>query len=121
MGGAVYTLAAGSISTTAILASFTIDEVIEDEEDVVQGITGYQLKAARRSLYFISRMGKQRTSLLGSRKYQYRFRKVKLNIFFIEIHQRSSATTVAPTVYGLSDIMEASFRQNYGGTNQIAQ
>ena len=47
MGGVAYTLAAGSISTTANFeASFTIDEVIEDayERCGVQGITGYQLK-----------------------------------------------------------------------------
>ena len=52
MGGAAYTLAAGSVSTTANFeASFTIDEVIEDayERCGVQGITRYQLKAAKRS------------------------------------------------------------------------
>ena len=53
MGNVAYTLAAGSIATTSNFeASFTIDEVIEDayERCGVQGITGYQLKAARRSL-----------------------------------------------------------------------
>ena len=53
MGATAFTPAAGSISNQSTFEStFTIDEVIEDayERCGVQGITGYQLKAARRSL-----------------------------------------------------------------------
>ena len=68
MGNVAYTLAAGSIATTANFeASFTIDEVIEDayERCGVQGITGYQLKADRRSLNIYFKNGKIEVYIIG--------------------------------------------------------
>ncbi len=124
MGGAAYTLAAGSISTTANFeASFTIDEVIEDayERCGVQGITGYQLKAARRSLNILFQEWENR----GLHYWEVGSTNIDLvegqseYIFYRDTSDGASATTVAPaSLYGLSDIMEASFRQNYGTTNQ---
>ena len=124
MGGAAYTLAAGSISTTANFeASFTIDEVIEDayERCGVQGITGYQLKAARRSLNILFQEWENR----GLHYWEIGNTNIDLvegqaeYIFYRDTSDGASTTTVAPaSVYGLSDIMEASFRQNYGTTNQ---
>ena len=47
--------------------SFTIDEVIEDayERCGVQGITGYQLKAARRSLNILFQEWENRGFIIG--------------------------------------------------------
>ena len=124
MGGAAYTLAAGSISTTSNFeASFTIDEVIEDayERCGVQGITGYQLKAARRSLNILFQEWENR----GLHYWEVGNTNIDLvegqaeYIFYRDTSDGASTTTVAPaSVYGLSDILEASFRQNYGTTNQ---
>ena len=50
--------------------TFAIDEIVEEsfERIGLQNVAGYQLKSARRSLkYLVSRMGKQRYSLLGNR------------------------------------------------------
>jgi hypothetical protein len=50
--------------------TFAIDEIVEEsfERIGLQNVSGYQLKSARRSLKcFISRVGKQRYSLLGNR------------------------------------------------------
>ena len=124
MGGAAYTLSAGSISSTSNFeASFTIDEVIEDayERCGVQGITGYQLKAARRSLNILFQEWENR----GLHYWEVGNTNIDLvegqseYIFYRDTSDGASTTTVAPaSVYGLSDIMEASFRQNYGNTNQ---
>ena len=124
MGNVAYTLAAGSIATTANFeASFTIDEVIEDayERCGVQGITGYQLKAARRSLNILFQEWENR----GLHYWEVGSTNVDLvegqaeYIFYRDTSDGASATT-APTngVYGFSDIMEASFRQNYNTTDQ---
>ena len=123
MGATAYTLAAGSISTTANFeASFTIDEVIEDayERCGVQGITGYQLKAARRSLNILFQEWENR----GLHYWEIGNTNIDLvegqaeYIFYRDTSDGASATTAPTGVYGLSDIMEASFRQNYGTTDQ---
>ena len=124
MGATAYTLAAGSIATTANFeASFTIDEVIEDayERCGVQGITGYQLKAARRSLNILFQEWENR----GLHYWEVGNTNVDLvegqaEYIFYRDTSDGASTTTAPTngVYGLSDIMEASFRQNYNTTDQ---
>mgnify|MGYP003134680614 CR=1 FL=1 len=124
MGGAAYTPAAGSISAASKFEStFTIDEVIEDayERCGVQGITGYQLKAARRSLNILFQEWENR----GLHYWEVGSTNIDLvegqaeYIFYRDTADGASTTTVDPaSVYGLSDIMEASFRQNYGNTNQ---
>ena len=52
--------------------NFSIDEIIVDAYERIGliGTAGHQLKTARRSLNILfSRMGQQRCTLLGSRKY----------------------------------------------------
>ena len=104
--------------------AFTIDEVIEDayERCGVQGITGYQLKAARRSLNILFQEWENR----GLHYWEVGNTNIDLvegqaeYVFYRDTSDGASATTVAPaSVYGLSDIMEASFRQNYGGNKSI--
>jgi len=108
-----------AISTTATFEStFSIDEVIEDayERCGQQNVTGYQLKAARRSLNILFQewgnrgihyweIGNTNLDLVeGQAEY----------IFYRSSDDGTSATT-SPTngLYGFSDITEASFRQNY--------
>jgi len=108
-----------AISTTATFEStFSIDEVIEDayERCGQQNVTGYQLKAARRSLNILFQewgnrgihyweVGNTNLDLVeGQAEY----------IFYRSSDDGTSATT-SPTngLYGFSDITEASFRQNY--------
>ena len=108
-----------AIATTATFEStFSIDEVIEDayERCGQQNVTGYQLKAARRSLNILFQewgnrgihyweIGSTNLDLVeGQAEY----------IFYRSSDDGTSATT-SPTngLYGFSDITEASFRQNY--------
>ncbi len=108
-----------AISTTATFEStFSIDEVIEDayERCGQQNVTGYQLKAARRSLNILFQewgnrgihyweVGNTNLDLVeGQAEY----------IFYRSADDGTSATT-SPTngLYGFSDITEASYRQNY--------
>ena len=127
MGATAFTPAAGSISNQSTFEStFTIDEVIEDayERCGVQGITGYQLKAARRSLNILFQEWGNRglhywevgnTNVLlvqGQSEYT----------FYRSTADGASSTTAGGTsttsTYGLADILEASYRQNYNNTNQ---
>ena len=108
-----------AISTTATFEStFSIDEVIEDayERCGQQNVTGYQLKAARRSLNILFQewgnrgihyweVGNTNLDLVeGQAEY----------IFYRSSDDGTSATT-SPTngLYGFSDITEASYRTNY--------
>ena len=108
-----------AIATTATFEStFSIDEVIEDayERCGQQNVTGYQLKAARRSLNILFQewgnrgihyweIGNTNLDLVeGQAEY----------IFYRSSDDGTSATT-SPTngLYGFSDITEASYRQNY--------
>ena len=108
-----------AIATTATFEStFSIDEVIEDayERCGQQNVSGYQLKAARRSLNILFQewgnrgihyweIGNTNLDLVeGQAEY----------IFYRSSDDGTSATT-SPTngLYGFSDITEASFRQNY--------
>ena len=49
--------------------TFAIDEIVEEAHERIglQNVAGYQLKSAKIAKYFVSRMGKQRHSLLGNR------------------------------------------------------
>ena len=108
-----------AISTTATFEStFSIDEVIEDayERCGQQNVTGYQLKAARRSLNILFQewgnrgihyweVGNTNLDLVeGQSEY----------IFYRSSDDGTSATT-SPTngLYGFSDITEASYRTEY--------
>ena len=108
-----------AISTTATFEStFSIDEVIEDayERCGQQNVTGYQLKAARRSLNILFQewgnrgihyweVGNTNLDLVeGQAEY----------IFYRSAGDGTSATT-SPTngLYGFSDITEASYRTEY--------
>ena len=108
-----------AISTTATFEStFSIDEVIEDayERCGQQNVTGYQLKAARRSLNILFQewgnrgihyweVGNTNLDLVeGQAEY----------IFYRSSDDGTSATT-SPTngLYGFSDITEASYRTQY--------
>ena len=108
-----------AISTTATFEStFSIDEVIEDayERCGQQNVTGYQLKAARRSLNILFQewgnrgihyweVGNTNLDLVeGQAEY----------IFYRSADDGTSATT-SPTngLYGFSDITEASYRTEY--------
>ena len=127
MGATAFTPAAGSISNQATFEStFTIDEVIEDayERCGVQGITGYQLKTARRSLNILFQEWGNRgihywevgnTNVLlvqGQAEYT----------FYRSTADGASSTTAGGTsttsTYGLADILEASYRRNYNNTSQ---
>ena len=108
-----------AIATTATFEStFSIDEVIEDayERCGVQSVSGYQLKAARRSLNILFQewgnrgihyweVGNTNLDLVeGQAEY----------IFYRSSDDGTSATT-SPTngLYGFSDITEASYRTDY--------
>ena len=128
MGATAFTPAAGSISNQATFEStFTIDEVIEDayERCGVQGITGYQLKTARRSLNILfQEWGNRGIPLLGSWKHKCIVVQGQAEYtFYRSTADGASSTTAGGTsttsTYGLADILEAGdYRQNYNNSNQ---
>ena len=116
-----------AISTTANFEStFSIDEVIEEayERCGVQSITGHQLKSARRTLNILFQewgnrglhywtVGNTNLNLVeGQAEY----------IFYRTATDGTSAVTVGGTTgtatYGLSDILESSYRQSYDTGDQ---
>ena len=113
-----------AISTTATFEStFSIDEVIEDayERCGQQNVTGYQLKAARRSLNILFQewgnrgihyweIASTNTDLIeGQVEYK----------FYRSSDDGTSATTTSPaSVYGMSDVLEAQLRSNRTQTTQ---
>mgnify|MGYP001257521276 CR=1 FL=1 len=125
MGATAFTPAAGSISNQATFEStFTIDEVIEDayERCGVQGITGYQLKTARRSLNILFQEWGNRglhywevgntNVLLVQGQAEYTFYRSSAD-------GTSSSTNATSNVYGVADVLEATFRQNRTQTTQV--
>ena len=112
-----------AISTTATFEStFSIDEVIEDayERCGQQNVTGYQLKAARRSLNILFQewgnrgihyweVGNTNLDLVeGQAEY----------IFYRSADDGTSATSNPNGVYGMSDVLEAQLRSNRTATTQ---
>ena len=108
-----------AIATTATFEStFSIDEVIEDADERCgqQNVSGYQLKAARRSLNILFQewgnrgihyweVGNTNLDLVeGQAEY----------IFYRSSDDGTSATTSTTNgLYGFSDITEASYRTQY--------
>ena len=112
--------------TTTFDKTFAIDEIIEDsfERIGLQNVAGYQLKSARRSLNILFQEWGNRgihywevgnTNVLlvqGQAEYT----------FYRSTADGASSTTAGGTsttsTYGLADILEASYRQNYNNSNQ---
>ena len=109
--------------TTTFDKNFSIDEIMEEayERLGIQGVSGNQLRLARRSLNIMLQEW-------GNRGIHY-WEIADTNIdlvqgqaeydFFRASSDGTSATT-APTngIYGMSDILEAQLRQNYNTTTQ---
>ena len=105
--------------------TFAIDEIIEEayERIGMQGTSGYQLKTARRSLNILFQEW-------GNRGIHF-WEVGDTNIDFVEGQATytfyraagdgtSSVTaggTTGTSTYGLSDILECTYRQNYNTTN----
>ena len=106
--------------------TFAIDEIIEEayERIGMQGTSGYQLKTARRSLNILFQEW-------GNRGIHF-WEVGDTNIDFVEgqatytfyraTGDGTSSTTAGGTTststYGLSDVLEATYRQNYNTTSE---
>ena len=103
--------------------TFSVDEVIEEayERIGIQDLTGFQLKSARRSLNIMFQEW-------GNRGLQY-WEVAETNIDLIEGQAEytfyrasgdgTSSTTVAPAdVYGVADVLEATYRTGRTETTQ---
>ena len=126
--------------TTTFDKTFAIDEIIEDafERIGLQNVAGYQLKSARRSLNILFQewgnrgihfweVGNTNVNLVqgsttnidataeGSGVYTF-YR----NATDVPGGGEPPQATTVPTanVYGISDILNVSYRQNYNTTNQ---
>tara|TARA_B100000900_G_scaffold235321_1_gene199783 strand:+ start:1175 stop:1930 length:756 start_codon:yes stop_codon:yes gene_type:complete len=103
--------------------TFAVDDLIAEAYERIgsQVTSGYQLKSARRSLNILFQewgnrglhyweIGETNIDLIeGQAEY----------IFFRSTGDGTSATTVAPSdVYGVADVLEATFRQNRTSTSQ---
>tara|TARA_R110002020_G_scaffold240955_1_gene454041 strand:+ start:163 stop:909 length:747 start_codon:yes stop_codon:yes gene_type:complete len=109
--------------TTTFESTFYIDDIIEEAFDRIglANVTGYQMKSARRSLNIMFQewgnrglhyweIGSTNINLVeGQAEYK----------FFRSSDDGTSAVTTDPaSVYGLDDVLEATFRTNKGTTNQ---
>ena len=102
--------------------TFSVDEIIEEayERIGLQGVSGYQLKTARRSLNILFQEW-------GNRGLHY-WEVAEVNIdliegqaeynFFRSTGDGTSAVTNPANTYGVADILEASLRTNRTATNQ---
>jgi len=113
-----------STSGTATFESgFLIDDIIEEAYNRIgiNGVSGYQLKSARRSLNIMFQewgnrglhyweIGNTSIDLVqGQSEY----------IFFRNVADGTSATTTPNNgIYGLDDVLEGAYRTNIGTTNQ---
>ena len=109
--------------TTTFDKTFAIDEIVEDafERIGLQNVAGYQLKSARRSLNILFQEW-------GNRGLHY-WEVGETNIDLIEGQAEytffrstsdgtSSSTNATSDVYGVADVLEATFRQNRTSTSQ---
>ena len=115
---------ANTTSGTVIFdKNFSIDEIIEDayERIGLQGVSGNQLRSARRSLNIMFQEW-------GNRGLHY-WEIAETNIDLIEGQAEytfyrasgdgtSSSTNATSNVYGVADVLEATFRQNRTQTTQ---
>ena len=102
--------------------TFSVDEIIEEayERIGLQGVSGYQLKTARRSLNILFQE-------LGNRGLHYwEVAEADIDLiegqaeynFFRSTGDGTSAVTNPANTYGVADILEASLRTNRTATNQ---
>ena len=108
--------------TTTFESGFLIDDVIQEAYDRVglRSVSGYQLKSARRSLNIMFQewanrglhyweIGNANLDLVeGQASY----------ILYRSTADGTSATTIPASLYGVDDILEATFRTSRGTTNQ---
>ena len=108
--------------TTTFESGFLIDDVIEEAYDRVglRSVSGYQLKSARRSLNIMFQewanrglhyweIGNANLDLVeGQASY----------ILYRSATDGTSATTIPASLYGVDDILEATFRTNRGTSTQ---
>ena len=111
-----------SSGTATFESGFLIDDVIEEAYDRVglRSVSGYQLKSARRSLNIMLQewanrglhyweIGNANLDLVeGQASY----------ILYRSSGDGTSATTIPASLYGVDDILEATFRTNRGTTTQ---
>ena len=111
-----------SSGTATFESGFLIDDVIEEAYDRVglRSVSGYQLKSARRSLNIMFQewanrglhyweIGNANLDLVeGQASY----------ILYRSATDGTSATTIPARLYGVDDILEATFRTNRGTTTQ---
>jgi len=102
--------------------TFSVDEIIEEayERIGLQGVSGYQLKTARRSLNILFQEWGNR----GLHYWEVAEADIDLiegqaeYIFFRSTGDGTSAVTNPADTYGVADILEASLRTNRTATNQ---
>ena len=103
--------------------NFSVDEIIEEayERCGVQSVSGYQLKAARRSLNILFQEWGNR----GIHFWEIGTTNIDLvegqaEYLFYRASSDGTSATTTPTngIYGIADIMLASYRNNYNTTTQ---
>ena len=99
--------------TTVFDKNFSIDEIIEDayERIGLQGVSGYQLKGARRSLNIMFQEWANR----GLHYWEVANNSITLvnnQATYTMFRSTSDGTSDATAVYGVDDILEASFRNS---------
>ena len=114
MGATAYTIRAGSYSdTTTFESTFYISDIIEEayERIGIRGVSGYQLRTARRSLNIMFQewgnrglhyweIGNNSITLVNGQKVYTMYR------------SSSDGASDATAIYGVDDILEASYRNS---------
>ena len=103
--------------------NFAVDDVIEEayERIGLQGTSGYQLKTARRSLNILfQEWGNRGIHFweIGQTNIDLSEGTTEYSFYRDSADGTSSTTAPSNGIYGIADIMTASYRTNYGTTSQ---
>jgi hypothetical protein len=109
--------------TTTFDKTFSIDEIIEEafERLGLQGVSGNQLRSARRSLkYLFQEWGNRGIHYweIADTNLDLVQGQADYNFFRASSDGTSATTTPTNGIYGMSDVLEAQLRSNYNTTTQ---
>ena len=109
--------------TTTFDKTFAIDEIVEEAHERIglQNVAGYQLKSARRSLNVLFQEWGNRGIHyweIGSTNIDLIEGQAEYTFYRASGDGTSSSTNATSNVYGVADVLEATFRQNRTQTTQ---
>ena len=98
--------------TTTFEKGFSISDIVEEayERIGMQGVSGYQLKGARRSLNILFQEWANQWSCIIGKLETIQLTLVADKATYTMFRSTDDGTSDATAIYGVDDILEASFR-----------